>query len=109
MDRFEYGASYWRRARPGGLGVEFRDLTAEEKGKLGSNKGVVISGVMRGGAAYNADLVPGDVIRSMNQSPVTDFWSFADILDRSMGKSVEFSVWRNGNLIEKTIFIPKRQ
>lgn len=49
------------------LGAYTRDLTTEESSKYKTNKGVVVTHVIRNSPAYDLDLVPGDVITSINK------------------------------------------
>lgn len=109
VDRYDYGVSYWRRARQGGFGATFVDMTADERRKVGSNKGAVLRFITRGKAAFEADFLPGDVIKRVNQTLVIDTHSIVVLLNSNLGKTVEFVLWRDGNLIEKTVFIPKWQ
>ena len=57
----------------GWLGIEAQDLTPQlaESFKLVTTEGVLISGVLRNGPADNAGLLPGDVVISINNTPVT--------------------------------------
>jgi serine protease DegS len=58
----------------GWLGIEAQDLTpalAESFG-MPDTTGVLISGVLRNGPADNAGLLPGDVVTSVNGTPVAD-------------------------------------
>jgi serine protease DegS len=58
----------------GWLGIEAQDLTADlaESLNLGSTRGVLISGVLRGGPADTAGIQPGDVVLSINAQPVSE-------------------------------------
>jgi len=58
----------------GWLGIEAQDLTADlaESLNLDSTRGVLISGVLRGGPADTAGILPGDVVLSINDQPVNE-------------------------------------
>jgi len=58
----------------GWLGIEAQDLTAEMAAslRLRNIKGVLVSGVLRGGPADRAGLQPGDVITAVNNEPIID-------------------------------------
>ncbi len=58
----------------GWLGIEAQDLTAElaQALKLDSTSGVLISGVLRGGPADTAGILPGDVVLAINDQPVKE-------------------------------------
>jgi len=58
----------------GWLGIEAQDLTPALADSFGlpGTEGVLISGVLRNGPADNAGILPGDVVNSVNGTPVTD-------------------------------------
>jgi S1-C subfamily serine protease len=58
----------------GWLGIEAQDLTSQlaESFKMATTEGVLISGVLRNGPADDAGLLPGDVVISINNTPVTE-------------------------------------
>ena len=58
----------------GWLGIEAQDLTPQlaESFKMATTEGVLISGVLRNGPADDAGLLPGDVVISINKTPVTE-------------------------------------
>jgi serine protease DegS len=58
----------------GWLGIEAQDLTAElaESFGLGNRHGVLIAGVLRGGPADEAGILPGDVLIAIDGKPVED-------------------------------------
>jgi serine protease DegS len=58
----------------GWLGIEAQDLTAALADSFGmpDTNGVLISGVLRDGPADEAGLLPGDVVTSINNTPVAN-------------------------------------
>jgi serine protease DegS len=58
----------------GWLGIEAQDLSADlaESLSLDSTRGVLISGVLRGGPADTAGILPGDVVLAINNQPVNE-------------------------------------
>ena len=59
----------------GWLGIEAQDLTpalAESLNLDKSTRGVLISGVLRGGPADAAGVLPGDVVLSINDQPINE-------------------------------------
>jgi serine protease DegS len=87
----------------GWLGIEAQDLTGQlaETFGLKDTRGVLISGVLRGGPADQAGIQPGDVITSINGKPVSDASESMKIISRQkpdteielggIRKGVEFS------------------
>src|SRR3954468_2072410 len=69
-------------------GVSVRDVTrtyANER-QLDDDTGVVVTTLNPGFPAQKAELGPGDVIRSVNGSPVEDLEAFMKLYDASTGK-----------------------
>src|SRR3954463_3300612 len=58
----------------GWIGVEVQEITppVAESFKLGSTRGALIAGVLRGGPADKAGVKPGDVLGEMGGKPVSD-------------------------------------
>lgn len=62
VNRSDYYATFWIRAKRMSLGVHFNDLTDELRRKVDSNKGVYIVVVVKDSPAYDAVLLKGDII-----------------------------------------------
>jgi serine protease Do len=63
-----------RLERPGEVGLKLAPLTRQRRLRLGAPNevnGVVVTGIDEGGPFADLDLLPGDVIESINQRPVT--------------------------------------
>lgn len=86
-------------ATGGKLGVAVRPLTADEKKAAKLSSGVVIENVA--GPAAKAGLQPGDVILSVNSTPVNSVEQLRDIITKS-GKTVALLVQRE----DARIFVP---
>lgn len=58
----------------GWIGVEPQDITPElaDSFNLSKKSGVIIAGVLKGGPADKAGLRPGDILQSINDTPVND-------------------------------------
>jgi serine protease Do len=78
-------------ANSGKLGVVVRPLTAEERGELHANGGLVVENAA--GAAAKAGVQPGDVILALNNHPVRSVDELRKLLDTS-GKHVALLVQR---------------
>ena len=90
-------------ARPEGgkLGLAVRPLQPEERKQVGVNGGLVVEGVS--GPAERAGVEPGDVILSVNGTPVTSVEQMKAIVAKS-NKSAALLVQRG----EDKIFVPIR-
>lgn len=83
----------------GRLGLALRPLTPEEKKESGIAAGLVVE--QAGGPAARAGIQEGDVILSVNRTPVTSVGQVRDLISRS-GKQVAILVQRG----ESKIFVP---
>ncbi|HTN54022.1 MAG TPA: DegQ family serine endoprotease [Anaeromyxobacter sp.] len=88
---------------PGGgrgrLGLAVRSLTPEERQQAGVSGGVVVEGVQ--GPAARAGIQPGDVVLSLNGTPVNGVEQLRELVKRS-GAHVALLVERG----ESRIFVP---
>ena len=102
-ERYDYLVTYWIKLRPEfiRLGLNYRELTSDERSKLGSNRGVMVSTVMKGTPAFRADILKGDIIRSVGGKSADDMKTFASLLDEFAGQSVAILINRGGG--DKTI------
>jgi serine protease Do len=84
-----------------GLGLKLSELTPEVARQLGltdKEKGVVVTGVMPGSKADNADLQQGDVIKELNRAPIAGLSDFRKELERvKAGESVQLLVRRGSS------------
>ncbi len=101
VNRFDYGALYFVKRKPMVLGVYMRDLDDSERGALQSNKGVFVLLVVDGSPAFDADILRGDIIVSMDGEPATNYVAFQDALLIKRNKTVRLSIVRNGQTILK--------
>ena len=90
----------------GWIGVEPNDLSAELRETFGvlAPSGVIITGVLQGGPAAKAGIVPGDVIVSIAGTPVEDVSQLlAQVAALKPGASAQFSVQRKKLVLELAI------
>ncbi len=85
----------------GKLGLAVRPLTPDEMKEANVSHGVVVEQVT--GAAERAGVQPGDVILSVNRTPVKSPTQLRDIVDKS-GKTVALLIQRE----DAQIFVPVR-
>jgi len=81
----------------GWIGVEPNDLSAElaEAFDTATSSGVIITGVLQNGPAAQAGLRPGDIILSIETSPIQNVTQMlAKVAGLAPGKSVTFTVQR---------------
>jgi membrane-associated protease RseP (regulator of RpoE activity) len=95
-DRYAYAATFWAKVERCGVGLWFNDLTDELRRTIGSNRGVVVTAVIKGSPAFNADIMRGDIITRINDEIVADRQSFSAALGRYAGKEIVLETYRNG-------------
>lgn len=102
INKSDYGAVYFVKRRFG-FGVFSRDLNDSERQNLQTNKGVVIRLVVDGTPGFDADLLVGDVITTIDSVVVPSSQVLSDLLQERQGKSVTFAIIRRGQRMEKTV------
>ena len=84
------------------FGANFRDLTAEERERLGAT-GVQIGEIVGGTPAAKANLLEGDFVLKLNHAPVQDKPSFQALLEQHMGQKVTLTIRRDGTTLERIV------
>lgn len=105
VNRYDYLAGYWVKRRPPLLGVLPRDLTAEERKQLGTNKGLFVHVVVKNSPAFKADLFRGDVILKIDDEDVQDVKEFLEVIKNREGKKVLLTISRDGKILTKEILL----
>ena len=101
--RLAYNALYFvKRKIPPRLGIIHKNLPPELRQELERNTGVVVSVVIDDSPAFYSNIIEGDVIISVNGTPVRNTEYFRELLDVS-GDECRFEILRKGNLIEKVV------
>ncbi len=86
----------------GWLGVEVQPMTPElaESFGLDISQGIVVASLYRNGPAWNAGLLPGDVILRIDDKPATSGRQAMNQVARAKpGESIKLNVLRNGEEI----------
>ena len=63
----------------------------------------VIDVVSRGGPADLAGVLAGDIVRSVDEEPIYDWYDFVEIVQASAGEQLRVSVERNADLVLLTV------
>ena len=98
--------------RRGWLGVSIQDLDEEivEAIGLSSDDGALVTGVMDDGPAREAGIKQGDVIVSIDGTPIADVRSLVQLVGRSeVGKGVPITVFRDGEEMTITVVLGRRE
>jgi Do/DeqQ family serine protease len=95
----------------GWIGVEVQEITPTlaESFKLGSQRGALIAGVLRGGPADKAGVKPGDVLVEVQGKPVADPTAMLNVIAAlPPGSNAKVKVKRQGQDVEATINVGRR-
>jgi len=95
----------------GWIGVEVQEITpaVAESFRLGSTRGALIAGVLRGGPADKAGVKPGDVLVEIEGKPVADTAAMLNLVAAlAPGASAKMKLRRQGNEVEAAVNVGRR-
>ena len=90
------------RVAPLWLGLDLQDVDGRTAMALGLRDagGVLVTAVFPGSPAAKAGIVPGDIVESINASPVRDRRDYLDILrNQTAGSALRLQVLREGGSV----------
>lgn len=102
INRSDYGAVYFVKQRFS-VGVFTRNLSDSERQEFQTNKGAIVTIIVDGTPAFDADLLAGDRITSVDGQDISDSTNFNALLRERLGRKVSLTILRRGQLIEKSI------
>lgn len=103
VETYDQSALFWRRAAPPSLGLMGSGLEDAERRALQSNKGMSVRVVVRNSPAFAADILPGDIVRTLDGLEVLGPEDFFERLPGLSGRKVELVLWRSGKEIRKKV------
>jgi Do/DeqQ family serine protease len=95
----------------GWIGVEVQEISPPmaESFKLGSTRGALIAGVLRGGPADKAGVKPGDVLVEIEGKPVLDPSAMLNLVAAlPPGTAAKVKLKRQGNSVDASITVGRR-
>jgi membrane-associated protease RseP (regulator of RpoE activity) len=95
--RYDQLAMFFAKLKPSCIGFMEADLSNEDRQATGTNSGVKIGAVRKGSPAFNADVLPGDIVLAVDDQKVT---SGGDLLRFRSGQDIVFLVFRGGQKVE---------
>ena len=107
FDQSDFLATYWIKRKPRMFGTEYEDLPENIRRKIGSNKGVLVTVVIKNSPAFNADIFSGDVIKNMGDVLITNVETINNAIDKYQGQEVDVLIFRDDKEIHKKIKIGK--
>lgn len=102
VNRSDFGAAYFFKSKYH-TGVYTKELSDETRRAMGSNKGVLVDIVVDGSPAFMADIIPGDVIISINDAPVFSPKNYSETVTRFIGTPVSVRMLRGTQELTKTM------
>jgi len=89
-------AIFFARGTKAGTGLLFMALTPQMVSRLGTNRGVLVTAVRRGSPGFFADIVPGDVIQSVDGQVVYDGDTMVQAGKAGWGHAATYQLLRHG-------------
>lgn len=92
-----------------GINIQAVDQAMAKSLGLDRPRGIIVQGIVEGGAAANADIKEGDIIleidgREVNQENALQSY----VASRSAGTTVTLTIWRDGKEIERKVTLKPR-
>lgn len=104
VHRRDFGAMYFVKLSYI-FGVNWRDLSNDERSVLQSNSGVYVTSVVNDSPAYLNDVLVGDIITEIDGKPIYGQQVASDALAQKRGQDIDLTIFRNGQLIEKKVLL----
>jgi S1-C subfamily serine protease len=95
----------------GWIGVEVQEITpaVAESFRLGDTRGTIVAGVLRGGPADRAGVMPGDRLTAINGVPVSDPQAMLNLVAAlAPGSSAAMQVQRKAQTLELVVTVGRR-
>lgn len=101
IDRDDYLVTFWAKAKPPVFGAFFTELSLAMQLELNLNKGLLIKAVVDHSPAYEANVIPGDIVIQLNNVNVESVAQFQNLIYQNAGRTVGLRIIRKGE--EKNI------
>jgi hypothetical protein len=109
VNQYDYYATYWVQGKPPILGIRPRNLSADERQQLGTNKGIVVLAVVTGSPAFKADIFKGDIVTKVNDQEIIDSKDLFHTVVPLQGQAATLTILRNGQTLTKQVQIGVRE
>lgn len=106
VDRYSHGALFFAPLNRTGLGIFRREGNDQEKQRAGTNKVSTVLAVRRGSPAYNAEVLPGDLLISIDEVSFDDYPALTKHLGAHPGREMSLVLVRGSQRIEKKFVNP---
>ncbi len=103
--RYDYFVTYWVKLNLSKIdfGADVVPLPPEVKSEIGSNKGVLVIGVVEKTPAYDSDIVRGDIITAIAGYPINNMDDYFNVKKKVAGQSVNVRILRKGTTLNKKV------
>lgn len=85
------------------VGAYTEPLSDEMKQKLQSNSGVKVFLVAEDTPAFDANILPGDVLLTFNGIPIRSVENYQELIKQDGGTPIKLTIYRDGKVIKKVI------
>lgn len=107
VNRSDFNAIYFARIKPR-IGFLAEPLDDEAKRRLQSNSGVRVVVVTEGSPAFDANILPGDILISFGGETVRSVDHYQELLKTLSGEAVDLVLNRDDRLIKLTLQVGNR-
>lgn len=97
---YNYGATFWRRMKPGIFGAKFGLIPDSLRATLQRNTGAHLENVILDSPAFKANILRGDVVIQIADKPVTTPAEFLSLIPAYAGQKVTVRVIRGTRTID---------
>ncbi|MHB8474306.1 MAG: PDZ domain-containing protein [Gammaproteobacteria bacterium] len=102
INRSDFAARFFVKVQAH-VGIIAQPLDDDTRQRLETNAGVRVLTVMDGSPAFRADILPGDVVLTVNNESVDSVEGYSQLLTKYEGQTVPFRIDRNGKKFNRQI------
>jgi membrane-associated protease RseP (regulator of RpoE activity) len=105
VQRYEYMATYWIKRKSGGWGIICRDLNLDQRKDAETNKGIFVANLANNGSAYDADILPGDIIISIGGTELRGCNDYESVAASTIARNTNVVLIRGGERMRLDLFV----
>ena len=104
VERADFAAIYFARVKAR-LGLFVIPISDSVRARLQTNAGVYVKAVVEASPAFNAEILPNDILLQMGSDRVSSPEGFVELIEKYQGQSVTLLLNRSGRDLSKTLVI----
>jgi hypothetical protein len=108
-DTYRTVASFWRQLKPLIFGARYSQIPEDLRISLQRNTGAYVSAVIQGSPAFRANILAGDIIIQIADTPILIMQDTSEPLQAHAGQKIQLKIIRNGQTIDVEVQLNKRQ